>query len=359
MVPELARFHAALRELETKERSRHVRIVWIGDSHGQADFWSGQLRRLLAERFGSGGPGFLHVGYKNYRHDGVKLEIDGKWRMRPKRPVAIQKQDDGVFGLGGLMMSGYADGPRALLTISETLPTEKLRYDLCYRFQKPDDQLEVSLGGERRSLRVDAASPINSLRHLEMTTSSLSPFVVRSIGRADLCGVVVETDPDVAPGIVLDVLAINGARYGTMLAWDEEAWKAEVARRAPDLAILELGTNEAGDGTPRYEAVADQAEALLARVRAVAPDSDCVIVSPTDRADAEDRAAKMRDTLMARSKLMGCAWFDAWQLLGEKGGMAKLRDEGDGKVQPDGIHLTIKGYRELGRAMFSDLMKGY
>ncbi|NUO50929.1 MAG: hypothetical protein HOV80_18910 [Polyangiaceae bacterium] len=359
VVPELARFHAALHELESKKRTRHVRIYWVGDSHGQADFWSGQLRRLLAERFGSGGPGFLHLGYKNYRHDGIKLETDGKWRMRPKRPVGIEKQDDGVFGLGGLMMSGYADSPKVQLTITETLPTEKLTYDLCYRFHQPDDQLEVTLGGERRAVRVDHASPVNSIRHLEMTPSSLSPFVVRPIGRTDLCGVAVETDPTAAPGIVLDTIAINGARYGTMLAWDEEAWVAEATRRPPDLAILELGTNEAGDTSPRYERVADQAEALLARIRKVSPDADCLIVSPTDRADAEDRTAAMRDALMARSKLLGCAWFDAWHVLGEKGGMAKLRDEGEGKVQPDGIHLTIKGYRELGATMFSELMKGY
>jgi lysophospholipase L1-like esterase len=257
------------------------------------------------------------------------------------------------------MMSGYADSPKVELTITENLPTEKLSYDVCYRFHQPDDQLELTLGGERRALRVDADSPVNVLKHIEMTTSSLSPFVVRPIGRADLCGVAVETDPHVAPGIVLDTLAINGARYGTMLAWDEEAWTAEASRRPPDLAVLELGTNEAGDASPRYERVADQAEALLARIRKAAPNADCVIVSPTDRADAEDRAAEMRDALMARSKLLGCAWFDAWHLLGEKGGMAKLRDEGEGKVQPDGIHLTIKGYRELGATMFSELMKGY
>jgi lysophospholipase L1-like esterase len=358
-VPELARFHAALRELEEKRSERHVRVLWLGDSHGQADFWSGQLRRSLAERFGSGGPGFLHLGYKNYRHDGVKLEVDGRWRMRPKRPVWIERQDDGVFGLGGLMMSGYADGPRVELSLSDTGGADKLSFDLCYRFHKPDDQLEVTVGDERRSFKVDAESPVNELRHVSMTGPSSSSFVVRPIGRTDLCGVVVETDPRVAPGVVLDTLAINGARFGTMLAWDETAWTAEVARRAPDLVILEMGTNEAGDGTPKFDRVADDARALLERVRKAAPASDCLIVSPTDRADAESRTTTMRATLMARASELGCAWFDAWEILGGEGAMAKLREETEPKVQADGIHLTIKGYRELGATMFAQLMKGY
>jgi len=357
--PQLARFHGALRALEEKRATRHVRVLWLGDSHGQADFWSGQLRRSLAERFGSGGPGFVHLGYKNYRHDGLKLEVDGRWRMRPKRPVWIERQDDGVFGLGGLMMSGYADSPRVELTVSDTGGAEQLSFDLCYRFHKPDDQLEITVGGQRRSLQVGADSPINELRHVMLTGPSSSSFAVRPIGRTDLCGVVVEADPRTTPGVVLDTLSINGARYGTMLAWDAEAWTAEVARRQPDLVILELGTNEAGDGTPKFDRVADDARALLERVRSAAPSCDCVVVSPTDRADAETRTTKMRATLMARAAELGCAWFDAWEILGGEGAMAKLREESEPKVQADGIHLTIKGYRELGQAMFTQLMKGY
>ena len=358
-VPELARFHAALRSLAEKKADNHVRILWLGDSHGQADFWSGQVRKSLAQRFGYGGPGFVHLGYKNYRHDGIKLAIDGRWRMRPKRPVWIERQDDGVFGLGGLMMSGYADSPRVELRLTEPVSSDKVVYDVCYRFHKPEDQLEITLGSERRTLKVDADSPVNALRHVILTGPSSSNLTVRPIGRTDLCGATVEGEPGREPGVVLDTLAINGARYGTMLAWDAEAWVAEVARRRPSLVILELGTNEAGDGTPKYTRVADEAEALLGRVRLAAPTCDCVVVSPTDRADAEERSARMRDELKARAKDLGCTWFDAWELLGGQGAMAKLREESEPKVQADGIHLTIKGYRELGAAMYTELIRGY
>src|SRR5262249_6028836 len=67
---ELARFYAALRSLEKHTRAEHVRVVWLGDSHGAADYWSGALRTALQKRFGNGGPGFVHIGYRGYRHDG-------------------------------------------------------------------------------------------------------------------------------------------------------------------------------------------------------------------------------------------------------------------------------------------------
>ena len=184
--PELARFHAALHQLERGASKRHVRILWVGDSHGQADFWSGQLRRLLAERFGGGGPGFVHMGYKNYRHDGLKLDIHGKWRMRPKKPVDPRRQDDGVFGLGGLMMSGYADAPRVQLALSEPLRGELARYDICYRFHDEHDALAYAADGEPEKTLFVKDAERGVVRHLELTGSALQPLlVVRPIGRTN------------------------------------------------------------------------------------------------------------------------------------------------------------------------------
>lgn len=357
--PELARFHAALHALEKGRRTDHVRVLWFGDSHGQADFWSGELRKLLGERFGKGGPGFLHLGYKNYRHDGVKLDVRGKWRMRPKRPVHTKRQADGVYGLGGLMMSGYQDMPRVSIDLTDPIPGEKVKLDLCYRFVDEGDGLAYSIDGKPEVTLVSKNDERGTVRHLELEASSKQPLVVRPLGRTALCGVVVEADPVKHPGVVLDTLAINGARYGTALAWDEDAWTREVARRKPDLVVLEYGTNEAGDTNPAYEKVGKQMGELLARVRKVSANVECVVVSPTDRADAETRVTRMRETLMIAAKKEGCFWFDAWHVLGGEGSSARLSEESEPKVQADKIHLTIKGYREIGATMFDTLLSGY
>jgi lysophospholipase L1-like esterase len=359
-VPELARFYRALRAHQAGALGRNVRVMWLGDSHGQADFWSGQLRARLAERFGAAGPGFVHLGYKNYRHDGLKLEIRGKWRMRPKKPTGVKRDGDGVFGLGGLMMSGYADSPRVELSLSPPFGAARSRFDVCYRLREAGDVLSVSGGGlPVRELRATKDAPAGAIRHLEVEASSSEPFVVRPIGRTDLCGVVVESASPESHGVVLDTLAINGARYGTALAWDADAWVAEATRRAPDLVVLELGTNEAGDPSPAYDAVARDMTELLGRVRRASPNADCVVVSPTDRADAETRTTRMHDVLAQAAERSGCVYFDAWKLLGGEGAMARLREEPEPTVQKDGIHLTIKGYRKLGDQMFDELMKGW
>ena len=66
-----------------------------------------------------------------------------------------------------------------------------------------------------------------------------------------------------------------------------------------------------------------------------------------------------RDRLREAAATAGCHWFDAYELLGGRGAMKRLAEDPDPKVQADGIHLTIRGYRELGESMLADILRGY
>jgi lysophospholipase L1-like esterase len=367
---QLQHFQKSLYDLSIGKRKTPSRILWLGDSHGQADFWSGRVRRLLGDAFGDGGPGFLHLGYKNYRHDDVRFEIEGKWRMRPKKPVGVKRQADGVFGLGGLMMGGYKDSPRVDLKLGARWRPQAVSFDLCYRLHDAADRVEVQdlATPNSKPLTVPKGKSETVLHHTWRTNVDWTlqdgvkePALLRvtPFGKAELCGLVVEAVDEAKPGIVLDTLAINGARYGTMLAWDEAAWVNEAARREPQLVILELGTNEAGDLNPPVTKIEKQVSELVARVRKANPEVDCLVVSPTDRADAEEGVAQVREATRKGAEAAGCAYLDVWTLLGGKGAFSRLREEQTPKVQKDGIHLTIRGYQELGPPMVEELLRGF
>jgi lysophospholipase L1-like esterase len=357
-VPELAHFHEALWGLETRSRRQHARVVWLGDSHGQADFWSGRVRRILQQRFGDGGPGYVALGYKNYRHDRVAIDIQGKWRMRPKQPATAKPDGDGVFGLAGLLMGGYAGGPKVTLAY-EAPPATRLLFDVCVKPRAAEDSALVQVGDKMLTVQA-GASGAGKIQHLVLQGDASSPLVVKTKdGSPDYCGAVIETDPAAAPGVVIDQLGFNGARFGTPLAWDEAAWSAELARRAPELVILEFGGNEAGDAAPAVAKIGAQIDELVARVRRVRPDVDCLVVAPTDRADAEERVPLVVAAAKSAAARAKCAWFDAYAIAGGKGSAAARRDEPRPRVQKDGIHLTIRGYEEMGVAMAAMLLDGY
>lgn len=355
----LATFYDALRALEKKEREQHVRIVWLGDSHAQADFWPDAIRQGLQKRFGHGGPGFIHFGMKSYRHAGVKLDIKGGWRMRPKMPSSVQPWGDGAFGLGGILHAGFSGYRAATVTVTdERLADRRLLVDLCYKPGLEADELTVEVTGAGEESLKPGQDAVGKLLHVEKTAQGLITVRARiKDGRPDFCGLVIETDPSAGPGVVLDNLGINGARYATPLAWNEEAWVKELKRRPPELYILEYGGNEASDGLIKPAEYKQDALKLIARMRRAVPSASCLVIAPSDRADAEQRIPPIVKVMKEAALESKCQFFNTYEVMGGKGSLAKWRDSD--RAAPDGVHLKPNGYAEIGALLLQDLMAGY
>jgi len=364
----LQTFYEGLRALERGEREDHVRIIWLGDSHAQADFWTDVIRTGLQKRFGHGGPGFVHLGFKKYRHADIRFDIRGRWRMRPKAPSTVLPWGDGAFGLGGILHAGWADYRSVSMTLEDpALAGKPLRWDLCYKYGLEADAFRLELGeapperfSPAKASPTEGAAPIGALTHIERRTQGPARLKVRILaGRPDFCGVVIETDPkEASPGVVLDNLGINGARYATPLAWNEDAWAAEVKRRpAPELFIFEYGGNEASDLVLKPEQYKKNALELIARARRIRPDVSCLVIGPSDRADAEAKIPPIVAALEDAAAQAKCRFWNTYEVMGGRGSLRKWRDAD--KAALDGIHLKPKGYEEIGALLLQDLMVDY
>lgn len=358
----LAHFFSELERLSAGERREHVRVLWLGDSHTAADYFPGAVRTSFAARFGDGGPGFVRIGTKPYRHDGLRVQRDGAWNVDPDSPARRKLQDDGVFGLGG---TRAVPGVRASFSVelSRNLASEDAdaRFELQYVLPA-GSSFVVELGGRRFVVDAARASERASsgISHLELRAPLSSRLLILPRrGAPRLFGVVIErVEP---PGFVLDTAGIDGARLETPLAWNEPAFVAEVERRDPALFVLAYGTNEAFDAL-RVSAYAGQLEKLVARLRRGAPRASCLVLGPTDVPLGEGslpRVAEVASTLEQAASALGCAFADLQQLMGGEGSfLSGLRDK-DRLAQPDLLHLTPKGYHKLGQALAKRLLDAY
>ncbi|MEP7127036.1 MAG: GDSL-type esterase/lipase family protein, partial [Byssovorax sp.] len=337
--------------------------AWLGDSHGASDFWSGALRTALQKRFGNGGPGYLTVGHKGYRHDGVKMELGGKWRPRPKGASTVIPSGDGIFGLGGFLMIGQEGSPREVFKLPTQDPPlpAALSWDLCYKPATKKDSIEIKVDGVTVATVPKAGEARGALHHtlFESKKADSTVSVVASAGFPEVCGMVVEADPSASPGVVLDTLGINGARLATPLAWDQAAWVAELSRRAPALVVLEYGTNESGDYKIDPAVYIANLTQLMARVHQASAKTDCLVLAPTDRADTRERTPLVRDALLGAAKAVGCGFWDTYNEMGGKGSILAWRAENPPKAAGDGVHLTMKGYRELGDKLAAAVLGAY
>lgn len=358
----LQAFFEGLTALGAGKRSGHLRVLWQGDSHTNADFMSGAVRSALAARFGDGGPGFVRIGTKPYRHDGVKLGRDGAWNVDPDPPARRSRQDDGVFGLGGTRAAPKPGASFGLQVVARGERAEaQASFDVAYALP-PGASFTVQLGSHERRVdeKTEAEQGAGGVRHLSLTAPLSAQLSLKPVrGAPRLFGAVVERHEPA--GVVLDTLGIDGARLETPLAWDEDAFVAEVARRAPELLVVAYGTNESFDAT-RVSKYGPQLERLVTRLRRGAPLASCLVLGPTDAPLGEGsvpRVAEVAAELRRAAGELGCSFVSLQQLMGGEGSFARGMKARERLCQPDRLHLTPKGYQELGQALAKLLLDAY
>ncbi len=354
----LPAFFRRLRALEAGTADAPVRVLWLGDSHTQADFWVQPVRARLQARFKAGGAGFVHVGLHTYRHSAFDLTVDGAWLREPSQPSHIRLQGDGVFGLGGLRTIPKA-GARARLTLRDD-PGKEVRWEVTYRLPAAGDSFEIGAGGEPRRVVDGPLAGSDAISYVELRSPGSAAFIVAArSGAPQILGVTSETSE---PGVVVDTCGINGARIGTPLAWAEERWIEVVARRAPALVVMAYGTNEIGDATsldkypPRYEA-------LLGRVRRAAPGADCLLVGPTDLGKPDwtshPRGPEIDRLQRETAARLGCGYFSVIDHMGGDGGIRRWYSASPALAHGDRVHLTPKGYADVGQALAVRILAGH
>lgn len=361
--PVLPRFYQALWQLESRQRNDHVRVVWLGDSHTQADIWTDAVRSRLQQRFGNGGPGFVHVGWTTYgyRHANVKLTAQGGWSVQPKTLVSAEKVGDGVYGLGGVRLVPRSPAALAEATVGPAVLPGRATWDFGVRFGEPTASVTVQLN-DAQPVTVQAdASKLGSIQHVQLESPGPGGTLRVSSprGNVQLMGLVIESLE--SPGVVLDTLGLNGARVRTALAVDEAAWTSELSRRKPDLIVLAYGTNESSDQRINIERHAARVRQLVGRARAVAPDADCLVFGPIDRAGPvyEDAVETLSQAQQLAARELGCAFWSGQAAMGGKGSMLRWMRQVPQLGVGDGVHLMPKGYETIGQMLSRDLLDAY
>ena len=358
----MGRFFRDLAGLEAGTRREMVRIVWLGDSHVAADYWTGALRARLETRFGVGGPGFVRVGLKPYRHTQVRWSCDGPWKIEPVPPPRRTLFDDGVFGLGGMRAAPEGGPAQASFELSPGSARGRLHWQVWFSLEE-GGSFRLTLGGV--SQVVTPSTQVLELPGAGFASLALESAVGDKLelltlsGRPRFYGLIAEGSE---PGIVLDAVGIDGARLATALAWGEASFEAALRARAPSLVALAFGTNEAFDAD-KIEKYRAQYRDLLGRVRLAAPDTDCLIIGPPDAVavagGSEPRVTELDVLQRSVAAELGCGFVSQLQIMGGAGGYSRWARQTPPLARGDRLHLTVKGYEAMANSIADELLSGY
>lgn len=352
----LGPFYDAIDELRNGRRGKSVRILWLGDSHTAADFMTQPVRERIASFGGDGGPGFVRLGLDGYRHGAVQVKPYGRWRKAPILPAQRTRVLDGVFGYGGIRTLPAA-GAGVTLSPREARG-EELMWTLSLRLAHTS-KVDLMLGETKMRVVPEEETIAGGGQFVTLNGLDTDELSLQHVGGdPEIFGVFGDYEE---PGVVLDTVGINGARTATALAWEPDQFVAQVSAREPDLLVLAFGTNEVFDQT-NPERYVEHNEKLVGLVRQARPNIPCWIVGPPDSSTKEGtskaRVTQVTDAQARAAENLGCAFTSAFELMGGEGSFNRWAREKPAKARSDRIHLTIAGYRELGRLLGLELIDG-
>lgn len=345
-------FHEALRHLEDGHRQQ-VRIMHWGDSNVAADLWTARARRRLQARFGHGGSGYLVPPPWGSRHDGsVVLRGGRSWQARRLGFARDFGPPDGLWGLAGVAVEGSGRG--ASLDIDLPARSGGSRIEVHALGRRRSGTLELRLD-DGQAISIDTQRPRESLvRH----GVALGPGAHRARLQVAgwqpvrVLGLVIEAE---RPGIVYDVLGINGHRMNAQLAWDRGLLREQLEAREPDLVIFGYGGNEALDRHLDMERYERQLSQGLGRMRSLVPDASCLVVSPVAMCPDNPRNVQVTEIQRRVAPQHGCAFWNTSEVSGGHGSLCQWIRVGGGLVSGDRLHLGRRGYEIVGE-QFADAL---
>jgi hypothetical protein len=374
----LGPFFAGLDALEhpSSDAVRTVRILHFGDSHVEADLWTGEMRRLLQARFGDGGVGYVMPGkpWRFFRHTLAKSTGSG-WL-----PVGLGK--DPGDGLVGLSAAAIVPGPKAqpagvlapgaTYEIQVGLPSGPAPLALWVDgecafagplgtgCEPPGEGLSLDL----QPLPSDPCQAVAFLRGSTFLPEMPHDVSVEPLQGGDLRLLGMEFESG-RSGVLYEPLGIIGAEVSNLDKWRPEVRRILLDHTAPGLILVSYGTNEMGQNDFSEEDYLALCGRIIADLRRDAPGVPLLVTGPIDRDSRRSRLKGVVKTnepevvgaLRKAAIENGAAFWDARAAMGGEGSIVAWRAAD--LAQADFVHLTAPGYEKLAGLLYGQLMEAY
>jgi lysophospholipase L1-like esterase len=339
-----------------------TRVSFWGASHVAGEFWTGAVRRLLQDRFGDAGHGFVMPGppWAGYRASDTNVCAGGTWLSD-----YVERKDgreDGRYGPAGMDVSPTADAFGWVQTAKSNPQGRAVsRFEVAFLREPGAGTLSLRVD-DAPAVTVSAAGDTGPGMAVLQTTDGAHRLTVSAEGNVRLYGVWMERD---TPGVVVDAAGVTGRTASSWQRWDPALMAPFLDRKRPDLVVLAYGTNEANDRKLTPESYALSLRTSLGRMRALMPEAACVLVGPSDRGKkvkgsvyaiwpATEWVARVQREVGPE---FGCATWDLQAAMGGPGSMLRWYFGATPRLAAgDLIHLSAEGYKEVGARFVAALL---
>lgn len=410
-------FYSKLNQLE-KSKNCKLRLVHIGDSHIQADLFTGKMRFLLQERFGNGGLGFTFPYNLAKTNGNYYIKYSASTTFESSRNVFADSTK--AIGLSGISLEtstkNFAielevrDKNYVFNTIKLVTPKNERLFDLATTskeikiesavpkiiFHKIKRGEALSIIAHKYNVSIAELKKANGLKSnniqagktLKIPTNEMQPQIISkkefipvelnqnansfSYYSADvlekmyiipsenkenyaLNGIVLENN---LPGIVYSAIGVNGAKasdYNKFSIFFEQLKTLEA-----DLVVISLGTNESFDKmeTAIYF---ESLKQMITKIRKQNPAVEILVTTPPPslfkRKFPNTFVADYTRILIDEANENN---FAVWNMFEALGGLFNVNaNYNKGYMAKDKVHYSKAGYEKQGELFYNSLINSY
>jgi len=340
---------------------RKVRIVHIGDSHVQADIFTGTIRNRMQDAFGVGGRGmiFPYACAKTHAAYDYQTSEYGAWEST-KNIVLVPTLD---LGLSGATIRTTQPGSGFKVYFNNfAYPVENRilkiyckkhvgSYDLQVKYATGEEPIILSVSADTTLPYIALVLP-KRLEFLDVSvlkrTQDQSSF--------ELYGVALETLPNT--GVVYNSVGINGAAFSSILK--QTLMPEQLKEMKPDAVVLDIAGNEYFSSGLKPEDFETKMRATIKMIREGAPNATIIVSCSQDMFRYGYNLADCKPAADLARKIafdMNCVFYNYYEVAGGQYVMQKWLN--NQLANYDRVHLTYKGYVIKGELFFSAMMRSY
>jgi lysophospholipase L1-like esterase len=338
-----------------------VNILHIGDSHIQADYFTGRIREQLQRSFMSGvsARGFIfpyRMAHSN-SPDNYHVSYTGKWEgCKNTKPGKINN-----LGLAGYEVT--TRDPFASININLLSPEFTL-YDFntvtiyhnvdssAYSVDIANSYASRTTGRLNDSMGYTVFRLNQYSNHLEIKITKRNSVQRKFI----LHGFNFSSDD---AGITYHSVGVNGASVRSYLQCPQ--FTNELQSILPDMVIISLGTNDGVGKVFDRDGFESRYTTLISMIRLTLPHAAILLTVPGDsyvrKLYDNHNLPEVRNAIYDLAEKQHCGVWDLFTVMGGKNSMELWYE--NGLSAGDKVHMSRKGYVLEGDLFFYAIMKAY
>lgn len=328
----LARFSQAL----CSSGERVVRVAVVGDSYIEGDIFTQDIRRLLQERYGGRGVGYMsmHSDFPGFRRSVV--QADANWTVVDMRNA----HGDSIRTIAGEYCVGTS-GSQASFKGAKGVNVGAWSRSRLLFLSPADGVIRLSVDDGDTYFGVEASSDLQCLT----VDGETSVFRISSdIEGLKVLGAWLE-DP---AGMGVDCMSLRGNSGISHCSISVSLASSMSEYVGYDLIIVEYGMNALSSEQSEYSSYCILMSKVIARLKACYPGVDIILLGVGDRGQKNGPAVVSLPTVEAMiAAQRDCARRESivfWDVRGAMGGANSVVDwRKRGLVNADYIHLNHKG----------------